>query len=296
MRRFRVYVPLWLFKLVWPMTAPIRAHVQGGPIRKGYRLELYRLLDTLLRAVKAETFTANLSDGGKVELRFDEVVGRSFLIHGGFEVLEEHLLRALALPGTTAIDVGANVGFLTVPMAMAVGAAGTVLAVEPVPENCGRLRGNLALNGLTNVEVLEVAASDSDEGAYLNLANDPAYHSLGAVFELRGTGNRVAVPTTRLDDVWRARGCPAVSVIKIDTEGTEGRVVSGATELITQTQPALLAEVSSPESASAITAIVQPLGYDELHPDGGRDSTRLYLPAGRRAPYTSTEAPDGQIH
>jgi hypothetical protein len=135
----------------------------------------------------AESFVAQLPGGWSAELRFDEVIGSTHLIFGGFEVGESQLLRVLAEAGTTAIDVGANVGLLTIALADAVGQTGSVWAFEPVPATAERLRRNLALNDLTNVEIFELAVTDSEGGALLNVADDPAYHSLGVVYENRGT-------------------------------------------------------------------------------------------------------------
>src|SRR2546423_1532095 len=56
--------------------------------------------------------------------------------------------RALALlpPGGCMVDVGANVGFWTIPAARAVGRGGKVIAIEPNPWAVERLQRNLALN------------------------------------------------------------------------------------------------------------------------------------------------------
>jgi hypothetical protein len=58
-----------------------------------------------------------------------------------------------------AIDVGAHIGMLTVPMARAVGPSGRVDALEPVPANIEALRRTIVANGLdSTVEICEVAA------------------------------------------------------------------------------------------------------------------------------------------
>jgi len=53
--------------------------------------------------------------------------------------------------GDVAVDIGANIGFLTVLAAILVGPTGHVVAFEPGPENLERLRANLAHNDCKNV-------------------------------------------------------------------------------------------------------------------------------------------------
>src|SRR5919204_279974 len=61
------------------------------------------------------------------------------LLTGSFERAEIDVARTHAIAGTTAIDVGANVGIFAVPLALAVGPQGRVIAVEPSPENVEQL-------------------------------------------------------------------------------------------------------------------------------------------------------------
>ena len=69
----------------------------------------------------------------------------------------------------------------------------------------------------------------------------------GAFDGLRDTGRggekrAVCVPVRTLDDIWHERGCPSVSVIKIDIEGGEYLALQGAKELISRTKPVLFVE------------------------------------------------------
>src|SRR5262249_59977819 len=68
-------------------------------------------------------------------------------------------LLSFLRPSGVALDVGANIGFYTVPMAIRAKEIGSrVIAVEPVGSNARWLRYNLALNGCLDVtQVLEVA-------------------------------------------------------------------------------------------------------------------------------------------
>jgi FkbM family methyltransferase len=62
----------------------------------------------------------------------------------------------------TVLDIGANIGYLTVLMAHKVGPAGRVIAFEPVPSVYARLCENLELNDLHHVQAERLAVADGE--------------------------------------------------------------------------------------------------------------------------------------
>ena len=63
--------------------------------------------------------------------------------------------------GDTFLDVGCHYGIFSVLASKMVGPAGRVIAVEPHPESLEILKGNLALNRCENVQILNLAFSDT---------------------------------------------------------------------------------------------------------------------------------------
>ncbi len=61
----------------------------------------------------------------------DRYVGRSLQVYGEYSDLEVDFLRLLLRPGDLALDVGANLGAITIGMAERVGPTGLVHAFEP---------------------------------------------------------------------------------------------------------------------------------------------------------------------
>src|ERR687885_83981 len=127
-----------LFRFLWPLTWPIRRYWIRSERKLGKSLLVDRVLKPLLPAPPAG-FEAELPGGGRVFLHYREDVGLVTLLGGGFEQAELEAAREHARAGSTAIDVGANVGVFTVVLARAVGPAGRVLAFEPFPANVRRL-------------------------------------------------------------------------------------------------------------------------------------------------------------
>jgi FkbM family methyltransferase len=153
--------------------------------------------------------------------------------HGVWEPAETLLLLRVLRPGMHTVDVGAHLGYHTLLMSHCAGLDGSVLAIEPEPGNYRLLAANMLLNDRRNVQLREVAVAESegDEGLYLSRDN------LGD-HRLQPTPGRdhVVVRTTTLDALL---GQARVDFIKLDTQGSESRILRGMTRLIQHNRPHL---------------------------------------------------------
>jgi FkbM family methyltransferase len=173
--------------------------------------------------------------------------------------------------GTTVIDVGANIGFFTVRFARWVGSEGRVIAIEPEAENIRRLRRRInRANIRGHIDVVEGVAAEMPGSLHLTLnPHHPADHRIGS------TG--VIVRSWTIDEIVGAHQWPKVSLIKIDVQGAEVRVLQGARETIARSHPALFVEVdddclvAAGFSAEQLFNEIEGLGYriyDPEHPSG----------------------------
>src|SRR5688500_10398573 len=122
------------------------------------------------------------------------------------------VLAKLVRPGTTVIDVGANVGFYTRRFAQWVRPGGEVIAIEPEDLNVAALKRVVSRHGLVNVKAVQAVASE--QAGTLHLSKNP-YHP--ADHRIAEAGVEVAAVT--IDDLLGERSWPAVSLIKIDVQG-----------------------------------------------------------------------------
>lgn len=146
-------------------------------------------------------------------------------------------LHALIRPGDTVVDVGAHMGTLTTHMARAVGPWGRVIAVEANPRTASALSERF--RGAVNVRVHNLAASD--RSGDLEFFVDPVRSARSTlVAEHAGPGFRsVIVPSLPLDELLEGE---SPSLVKVDVEGAEDRVIRGMTKLIAKSPPALIVE------------------------------------------------------
>jgi FkbM family methyltransferase len=146
------------------------------------------------------------------------------------QVMRDHLRE-----GHVCIDIGANIGVMTFLAASLVGPAGLVIAVEPNPVNVQLLYRSVVLNGLTNVQVLPLAASD--RRAVFSLTGRSNTHLIGA----RGAaGGGDFVQSVPLDELFG--GLPRLDFVKLDIEGHEPPALEGMWQLIARHRPVILTE------------------------------------------------------
>src|SRR3990172_2881357 len=86
--------------------------------------------------------------GPMMWLNSDRVIGECLRLYGEFAEGEVRLLLSLLKPGDVVLDAGAHIGTLAVPLALAVGAQGRVIAFEPQRMSYACLCANLTKRGL----------------------------------------------------------------------------------------------------------------------------------------------------
>jgi len=266
--------PFDIFR-VW-LTAPLRRYATRQPPNFLKELIVHKVMPAILPRSSGGV-VVTLPGGGRVKMDFSEEIARLLLLHGAYEASEIATVLALAKPGSTTIDVGANVGMYTVALATRIGSAGKVLAFEPVPQTSHRLRENIALNSLDNVEVFEAAAGECPGLADLQLADDSAYASMTGVKQGRAIGKRLSVRVTPLDEVWNDRQRPVVSFCKIDVEGAELSVLEGAKEMLATCRPALLLEADPGPELDALASWLKPRDYRERRSADFRPWNHLFV-------------------
>lgn len=191
----------------------------------------------------------------------DRYIGKQLDVLGYYSENEVQTLLGLVTPGSVVIDVGANIGAITVPLAKK---AKKVYAYEPQPAIYDLLCANVMQNKLTNVDARKAAV-----GGRVGRAEVPQCDlgkpdmNTGAVRAVRipkGVSvpeSAIVVPIYKLDPAfWYP-----VDLIKIDVEGMEGEVIAGATRIIGQYRPFLYVENNMTDSAALIRQIMD-LGYE----------------------------------
>lgn len=175
----------------------------------------------------------------------DDVIGRSVFLTGGFDFSKFELtLRLLGRSRVRRlIDVGANIGTITVP-AVSRGYSETAIAIEPDPLNFKLLECNIRLSDLeSRVQCVQAAAASRRVGNTLMLERSLDNYGDHRIATRSGTrpthGNAVAVDTVRLDDLVNEPSTGG-DLVWMDVQGYEAEVLLGAPRLLESGVPMVL--------------------------------------------------------
>ena len=157
------------------------------------------------------------------------------------------MLRVLR-EGDTVIDVGANIGYFTLLAQKMVGASGRVFAFEPGSNNLPHLINNISLNGENTITVLTQPLSDRAEQVafYLNADNSGGNALWNPALWPDNTKSRELqqqeIMSAQRLDFYQIKN---PRLIKIDTEGAETKILTGAEQTIREYKPPfILAEIN----------------------------------------------------
>ena len=180
---------------------------------------------------------------GRLESFEGDHITEHLIEFGAYQRSDLAMLLSFVRQGDCVLDVGAHIGTFTVPLARAVGANGRVFAFEPVADHFELLSHNVVNNGLTGVvtPVRAAVANGASPLYVMRVAGNSGATSFGST-----EGDPVGdMPIVSLDSWWDSGEArpSSVEVLKIDVEGMEYEVLSGAENLIDTFRPVVHFEV-----------------------------------------------------
>jgi len=197
--------------------------------------------------------------------------GKQFFWEGakGFEPSVHTVFRILVTRSRGFLDVGANLGLYSL-LARAYNPDVHIMAFEPLPDAHAFLLQNLALNNVSGCTALPLALSNETGTATFHAPFNAKFDYLKA--HLGGTGSldaaasnvnkrAVSVTTQRLDTLMASHQSQPIDLIKLDTEGTEDRVLRGAEDTIQKHRPFLLCEVLPGRTERALDIWMERMNY-----------------------------------
>jgi FkbM family methyltransferase len=183
----------------------------------------------------------------KLDLR--EGIDLSIYLLGRFEPASVRCYSRIVKPGQVVLDVGANIGAHTLPLAQLVGDAGKVIAYEPTRFAFSKLQQNVCLNEAIAARVLPVQAM------LVSASSVPLKPQLYSSWPLEPTQNVHSEHRGRLMDTSGAFAATLdaemsrlaverVAFVKLDVDGHECDVLEGAQATLTRDRPPILMELA----------------------------------------------------
>ena len=210
----------------------------------------------------------------------DKFVGQSIKLYGEYGEGMIDIFRCFVTEGDHILDVGANIGAFTVPLAQFVGqSAGRVYAFEWQRPVFQMLNANVMINNLANVVTYHTAVGDTNEGYFLQNpfksqymvnhvlpGNVKAEHTQWAKDTIRVS--RMAIDSLELPcevlqglPEHRAPSStqPTLSFVKISVVGQESQVIHGLLDTLDRCKPVVYFQQGHTDRE--IRTLLEPLGY-----------------------------------
>lgn len=200
------------------LPALLRAASHVPPMHRGL---LRRRMANLIRRLSPRGIVDVRFRGAAFRLRGGDanLIEDAILVHPRYNAREIDFLLAGTPQGGVFVDLGANVGLYTLPLALKAGPVGHVLAVDANPDIATVLDFNARASGLKNVAIACVAVGDHDGRARLEIRKD----DLAIVEIVEDPAGDIEVKT--LATILTEAGLARIDTLKADIEGYEDRAI-----------------------------------------------------------------------
>ena len=167
------------------------------------------------------------------------------LIYRNIEPDFQKILKKNISEGDTVLDVGANIGYVSVALSKLVGDKGKVFSFEAIPHTSSEFIENISLNNCSNITLIQKALSNENKKVTFRIPDKGINHFMASMVWHKKEDNtiNVEVDSIILDEDKDLKNL-SPSFVKIDVEGSEGMVISGMKELISREKPIIYIECS----------------------------------------------------
>lgn len=178
---------------------------------------------------------------------------------------EINYLQVAVKSGWHCIDIGANIGYVTVPLSHLCGSEGKIIAVEPVQIFADLLTIHVKKYGTDNVEILKYALGKNDEEiitmgtpviggiqrhGFTKIVESSSEFPYGTTYEVQ-----MRNPMSLFRDIKQ------FDFLKCDVEGYEIIIIPEMKDLIIKFKPMILIEFGTIESRNTLSKFFDEIGY-----------------------------------
>jgi FkbM family methyltransferase len=181
---------------------------------------------------------SRLKSGAEILVPLDDYIGRAAYFVGDLDRKISEVIKRIVRPGDRVLDIGANLGLITLTMAKLVGQNGRVDSFEPNPSIHGLLSRSIERNNLKNIR-LHTCALGVEDGGTLTLTFPGHNAGMGTLSRTHSDEgwSGVQVPVRTLSSLAAEFDFGGVRLMKIDVEGFEMEVLRGALPWLSASPP-----------------------------------------------------------
>lgn len=166
-------------------------------------------------------------------------IAESMYYNGYWEKNSTKLVKKIVRKGDVVFDIGANIGYYSCILSRLVGNKGHIYCFEPISKYVKRLKDNIKVNDLRNITVVKKVVSDICVPQKLQVGPSSARTFCG----LGEYNHTEVVESITLDKyITEENGIRRVDFVKIDVDGFEIEIISGAEDTLRKYKPIMLVE------------------------------------------------------
>jgi FkbM family methyltransferase len=220
------------------------------------------------------TIQGGYGKGVNLWLNKNRYAGWAEMLDGSYDnELFESLVQELSEENLVIWDIGAHFGYNSLIFAKVTPPDAKIISFEPNISNIERFRENLAANEdeSNKISLYNWAISDYDQQAFFYYSDsiDDSISSgsyLGSVMPPLSPETYTAFQSTTLftrsvDSLIEKEKLPKPNIIKIDVEGAEYDVITGAKTLLSDTKSVLIIEIHHIKAMHEISKLLHQLNY-----------------------------------
>jgi len=176
----------------------------------------------------------------------DKGVEKPLYLTGTYEAGTLSVMGKCLREGDIFIDVGANIGLMSIFSSRAIGNKGKVYSFEPVLETFTILKKNIEINKIKNIDAFNIGVSDSKGKSFIY--TNP-YSGKGSSSFIKppdqSESKEYEIIIETLDEFLIGHHLTNIRMLKIDVEGWELHVLRGARSLLRSPQAPIICVESS---------------------------------------------------
>jgi FkbM family methyltransferase len=205
------------------------------------------------------------NDGLVCFVNTKDLIGWKIFFFGEYESGTNQVLAKYIKPGDTVIEAGANIGSETLLIAK-IASGGHVHAFEPNPYTFQRLKINVSVNELTNVNIYDCALGESNSNIQFNIfPKDFCNSGMSSKYMETAKTRKIDVVQKTLDSFIEENNINKVDFIKMDIQGAEMDMLTGAAGTISRFRPTIFTEACEPyNDTKLLYQVLKDYGYNIL--------------------------------
>jgi FkbM family methyltransferase len=216
-----------------------------------------RIFTSFITSLKSYDLELNTAKNLTIKADLRENIFFTLLKYGYYkhQVTEDFIISSIVSKNNTVIDIGANIGWISLILAESVGSSGKVYSFEP----SSKIFNYLKQISEKRKQIFPYKMAMSNENGEVSFTNEK-YSDLSHISS-NTTKNSETVECKTLDRFVSEQNITSIDLIKVDVEGHDCQVIEGGLKTLESYSPYLMFEALSEKELENIINLL-PIEYD----------------------------------